>query len=256
MNPSTLRNLATSASLTISALLIAGCASGPKPGDSTSAKMEPAALALLHSVSAKLGGAQTIQVEAEHKLDPKLGLGLRIDHGDIELAVKRPNQFYALQAAGAETRTIAFDGHFLCVMHPGQKHHALEPLEAKTIEQFAQFVDERFGFRPPVADLLAGDPAKELMIDVTSARLLSQEHVGWTRCDHLRLDQAGMTTDLWVGVEDKLPRRMLTTVTDIHGHPTWDIRFSKWKLNELLDENLFSKRPAPDSQKVPMLKSQ
>jgi hypothetical protein len=218
--------------------------------------MDPGALEFLKSVSAKLGGAQTIQVEAEHKLDPALGLGLRIDHGRIKFAVKRPNQFYAIHPAGAETAEMAYDGSFLCVMHPGPKHHAIEPLKAETVEQFAQFVDERFGFRPPVADLLAGDMAAELLIDVTSARLLGRERVGWVRCDHLRLDQEGMTTDLWVSAEDRLPRRMLTTVTDMPGHPTWDIRFSKWKLNEPLDESLFSKRPASDSQKVQMLKSQ
>jgi len=258
MNTPTLRLLAGRMSLAVSALWLAGCASGPKPGDSTGtlAKMEPAALALLNSVSAKLGGAQTIQVAAKHKLDPALGLGLRIDHGSIDLAVKRPNQFYAIQPAGNATVEIAYDGRLLCVMHPGPKHHALEPLEAKTIEQFAQLVDERFGFRPPVAELLAGDMAAELLIDVTSARLLDWERVGWTRCEHLRLDQEGMSIDLWVGAEDRLPRRMLTTVTDMPGHPTWDIRFSKWKLNEPLDESLFSKRPASDSQKVQMLKSQ
>jgi len=241
----------------LSALLIAGCASGPKPADSAGnhARMEPAALALLHSVSAKLGGARTIQVEAGHKLDPALGLGTRIERGPIKIMVGRPNEFYAIQPAGFDTREIAYDGRFLCVMHPGPKNYALEPLEAKTIAQFARLVEERFGFRPPVAELLAGDMEAELLLDVTSARLLGREQVAWTRCDHLRLDQAGMTTDLWVGVEDRLPRRMLTTVTDMPRNPTSDIRFLKWKLNEPLDDSLFSKRPASGSQKVQMLKS-
>ena len=75
-------------------------------------------------------------------------------------------------------------------------------MEAKTIEQFAQIVDERFGFRPPVAELLANDMAAELLTDVTSARLLATERVGWARCEHLRLDQKGMAIDLWVGAKD------------------------------------------------------
>lgn len=255
IKPPTLRIVAGTLVLAVGTLWLAGCASTPKPGDAQGAKMEPAALALLDSVSAKLGAAQTIQVEAVHQLDPALGLGLAIDKGRIELSVKRPNQFYAIQPAGRETREIAFDGRFLCVMHPGPKHHALEPLEASTIEQFAQRVDERFGFRPPVAELLANDMAKELLFEVTSAKLLGREWVGWTRCDHLRLDQEGMITELWVATDDRLPRRMRTTVTDIQGHPTWDIRFSDWKLNQPLDESLFTKRPAADSQKVPMIRS-
>jgi hypothetical protein len=218
--------------------------------------MEPAALEVLNAVSAKLGDARTIQVQAEHTLDPALGLGGGIDRGRIELMVKRPNLFYAIQPAGSETREIAYDGAFLCVMHPGPKHHALEPLEARSIEGFAMRVQEHFGFRPPVAELLANDMAAELLIDVTSARLLGRERVGWSTCEHLRLDQEGMAIDLWVGAKDRLPRRMLITFTEMPRHPAWDVRFSKWKLNGPIEESLFSKRPAADSQKVPMLKNQ
>ncbi len=249
-----LRKLGCSLSLALGLLLIPGCASGPAPV-ATGVKMEPAALAVLKSMSDKLGSAQTVQVEAEHKLDRRLGIGSGIDQGSIELAVKRPNQFYAIQPAGLDTREIAYDGTTLCVMHPGRKHHALETLPSKNIEGFAQLVDERFGFRPPVAELLASDAQAELLFDVTSVQLLGSEHLGWTRCDHLQLGQPGMTVELWIGTADHLPRRMLMTTTDIKGHPTWNVRFTKWKLNEPLNESLFSKRPAPDSQKAPMVKS-
>jgi hypothetical protein len=63
-----------------------------------------------------------------------------------------------------------------------------------------------------------------------------------------------MTGDLWVGVKDGLPRRLLLTFTDTAGHPTWDIRLKKWELDPPVDHKLFSKRPATGSQKVPMLK--
>ncbi len=64
-----------------------------------------------------------------------------------------------------------------------------------------------------------------------------------------------MSIDLWVATKDKLPRRMLITKTDMPGNPTWDIHLSKWKLNEPIDESLFSKRPSAGWQKVQMLKS-
>lgn len=258
MKTTTYQYLLGLVAMTLGTIWLIGCASGPKADGAAPnrAKMEPAALTLLKSASVKLGAARTIQVEAEHKLDPRLGLGLAIDNGRIELAIKRPNQFYAIRPADAETREIAYDGHQLCVMYPGAGHHALEDLEARNIEDFALQMEERFGFRPPLGDLLASDMAAELLIDVTSARLLKRERVGGTDCDHLQLEQEGMTTDLWLGVDDQLPRRLLTTITDMPGDPQWDIRLSQWKLDAPLDEGLFSKRPAADSQKVPMLRSQ
>jgi hypothetical protein len=219
------------------------------------AQIDPAALALARSVAAKLGSAQTIRLTAVHHLDPRLGVGSRLEDGPLTITVRRPNRFHVIQPAGAETREIAFDGRWLCLMHPQLKHYAIERLRGDSIEQFADRVDERFGFRPPVAELLSNDFVTQLFRDVTSARLLGTERVGETRCTRLHFRQLGMTGDLWVGVDDRLPRRYLLTFTALKGHPTWDIRLSKWELNVPVDERLFSKRPPTGSQRIRMLTS-
>jgi hypothetical protein len=233
--------------LLATALMVTGCAA--------QAQIQPAARELAQAVSTKLGSARTLRLTATHKLDPALGVGAGHERGSMQITVKRPNRFYAIQPAGAETREIAFDGKSLCLMHPALKHHALVPLRAGSIEQFADRVDERFGFRPPVAELLAEDLASQLFLHVTSARITGVESVGRTRCERLHFVQPGMTGDLWVGIKDKLPRRYLLTFTGVRGNPTWDIQLTKWDLNVPVEERLFSKRPAADSQKVPMLKS-
>lgn len=219
------------------------------------AQITPEAKALADALSKKLGTAQTIQLTAKHKLDPSLGVGAKVENGPLLLTVKRPNLFYVIQPAGENTRELAYDGKMLCLMHPGLKHHALEPVKAASIEQFADRVDEHFGFRPPIAELLSSDVAGQLFVDVTSAKVMGHEKVGFTTCERLHFEQPGMTGDLWVGIKDGLPHRYLLTYTDKPGHPTWDIHLSKWELNEPVDESLFSKRPAADSQKIQMLKS-
>lgn len=219
------------------------------------AQIQPEAKALADALSQKLGTAQTIELTAKHTLDPSLGVGSKVEKGPLNITVKRPNQFYAIQPAGAETRELAYDGKTLVLMHPGLKHHATAPLKAASIEQLANRVAERFGFRPPVAELLSTDVAGQLLLDVTSAKITGTERVGWTRCQRLHFEQPGMTGDLWVGVKDGLPRRYLLTFTDLPDAPTWDIRLAKWKLNAPVDEALFTKQPAADSQETPMLKS-
>jgi hypothetical protein len=222
---------------------------------SAHAEIEPAARELAKAVTEKLGGAQTIHLTAKHHLDPRLGVGAKLEKGPLDITVQRPNKIYVVQAAGDQTRELAFDGKTLCLMHPQLKHHAMESLKAGSIEQFADRVDERFGFRPPVAELLAGDVASQLFVHVTSAKVSGTELVGWTRCERLHFEQPGMTGDLWVGVKDKLPRRYLLTFTNIKGSPTWDVRLSKWELNAPVDARLFARRPAADSSKIQMLKS-
>ncbi len=217
------------------------------------AGIAPEARALAQSVAAKLDTAQTLQVTAVHEMDPALGVGSKIENGPIQIAVKRPNQLSVVQYAGRESRVIAYDGRMVCVMRPGLKHHALEPLKADSIGKFADVLDSRFGFRPPLAELLSGDLVTQLFLDVTSASLMGKEKVGWTQCERLHFEQKGMTGDLWVGVKDRLPRRLMFTFTDLPGNPVWNIRLSKWQLNAPLDPAMFSKRPAADSTRVQLL---
>lgn len=239
----------------LAALVATSCAPTKPVPPTPLGRIDPVATAVLKASADKLGSAKTLRVAATHRLDPALGLGTAIDEGPMEITVQRPNRFHMVQHAGVETREIAYDGRQLCVMHPQLKHHALEPLRASSIEQFASRVDERFGFRPPVAELLAGDMEREVLYDVTSAQLVGSERVGGTPCQRLHFLQKGMTTDLWIAESDQLPRRMYLTITDLPGQPGWDITFTRWELDPAVDEALFSRRPAADSVKVPMLKS-
>jgi hypothetical protein len=222
---------------------------------SSRAEIEPAARALADEVAAKLGAAQTLRLTATHRIDPALGVGSRLEKGPLTITVKRPNRFHAIQQAGPETREIAYDGKTLCLMHPELKHHALESLRAGSVAQFADRVDERFGFRPPVAELLSADFATQLFRHVSTAKVTGTEWVGWTACERLHFEQDGMTGDLWVGKKDRLPRRYRLTFTDVAGSPAWDIRLKSWELGVSVDESLFTKRPPADSHKVPLLKS-
>ena len=236
-------------------LALAFALTGANFAPQSQAGIDPAAQALAREVATKLGAAQTIRLTASHKIDPALGVGSRLEKGPLEITVKRPNRFYAIQRAGQDTREIAYDGKTLCLIHPELKNHALEPLQAGSIDQFADQVDARFGFRPPVAELLSADLATQLFRQVASATVTGVEWVGFTPCERLHFEQDGMTGDLWVGKKDRLPHRYRLTFTGIAGSPAWDIRLKKWELNPPVDELLFTKRPAAGSHKVRMLKA-
>lgn len=219
------------------------------------AGIDPAARTLVEASAAKLGAAKTIQLTAKHELEAPLGGAGKLDKGPLQITVKRPNLIHVLQSAGEETREMAFDGRTLCVLHPNLRHHALETVKATSISQFGDQIDARFGFRPPLAELLAEDMAAQLFLHVTEAKVVGRERVGWTQCDRLHFVQEGMSFDLWIGVKDKLPRRLQFTFTEITGQPVWDLRMSKWVLDGPVDDALFSRRPAADSSQVKMLRA-
>jgi len=204
-----------------------GFAIGAAPKSNVAA-IDPAARAFADSVTAKLGAASTIRLTAKHRLDPRLGVGQKLEQGPLQITVQRPNRFHVFQPAGEQTREVAFDGSTVCVMHPGMKHHAIEPLKARSIDEFSDVLDRRFGFRPPVAELLGRDLGATLFRDAASARVVGFDRLGWTRCERLQIVQQGMTTDLWVGAKDRLPRKLVITFSNEPGSPAWEIKFSKW----------------------------
>lgn len=222
---------------------------------SAQAQIEPAARVLAESVSSKLGSARTIRLTAKHQLDPALGVGSKLESGPLQITVRRPNRFYVIQQAGDETRELAYDGRAFSLIQPVLKQHALEPLQAASIDQLADTVDARFGFRPPVAELLSADVGGQLFRGVTSARVTGTARLGWTRCQVLKFEQPGMTGEVWISAKDHLPLRYVMTFTGTKGSPKWDIRLSRWELNVPVDETLFSKRAPAGSARLRMLKS-
>lgn len=225
------------------------------PALSAHAEIEAPARALAEKVQSKLASASTLRLTAKHKLDPRLGVGAGHEKGPIELTVQRPNRFHAVQHAGAETRVLATNGTSFVLLHPELKHHAVAKLPTKSLDDFADLVDQRFGFRPPLAELISANFVDQLFSHVSSAKVTGTGFVGFTRCDKLEFVQDGMKGELWVARKDQLPRRYRLTFTDQPGHPTWDIRLTQWELNPAVSPQLFSPQPAADSQAAPMLRS-
>ena len=221
----------------------------------SSVQSDPKQDATLQAMSGKIGQAKTIRVTATHKIHPALNVGSGLDRAPVEITVKRPNQFYSIQQAGAETREISFDGKTLRLMHPTLKHHATKSLSASSVEEFGDRVEAKFGFRPPVAELVSSNVLAQLLRDVTTATVSGVERLEGTKCKRLHFEQPGMTGDVWVSVESNLPIRYQMHFPDVAGNAAWDIRLSKWELDGAVDEHLFTKRPAADSSEVQLLKS-
>jgi hypothetical protein len=217
------------------------------------ATIDPAAADVLRATEAKLAAARTVQLTAKHRISPSIAIG-KLDHAPLAITVERPNRFFARQGPSGKGKEIAYDGSTLRMIQPAELLHAEGTVKSSTISGFADAVDEKFGFRPPVAELLCADLVAQMARDATSVRLVGKDSVGWTSCNLIRVEQPGQITELWIGAKDQLPRRYRITFTDLKDQPTWDTRFSKWVLGAPVDTSLFTKAPPDGSMKVQMLK--
>lgn len=243
MNPScffTFRRFLGLASASLFALPLAVAA---KPHD-------PAALEVLRAVQGKLASSPTLAVEARRTTswDDK-------GDGPVSVTVQRPNRFLARQGKGNEEKTLAFDGTRLRFQLPGVLLHAEGKLKASDTPALADAMQERFGFRPPLAELLAPDLVKEMAREGATITMGKSTCVGWTKCHHLLITQPGQTTEIWVGAKDSLPRRYRITFDDAPTRPWMETRFKQWKFGVPTPSGIFSPAPAAGSHAVPLLKS-
>jgi hypothetical protein len=237
-----------------SCLLVATCILATTISATTApATIDPAAEGVLRATEAKLAAARTVQLTAKHKMSPSIAIGT-LDKAPLAITVERPNRFYASQGPVGKGKEIAYDGTTLRLIQPAELLHAEGTVKSSTISGFADAVDAKFGFRPPVAELLSADLLAQMARDATSVRLVGKTRVGWTSCHLIRVEQPGQITELWIGAKDQLPRRYRITFTDLKDQPSWDTRFSKWVLGAPVDTSLFTKAPAAGSMKVQMLK--
>ena len=211
---------------------------------------DPAALEVLRSVQAKLAASNTLSVEARRATSWE-----DQNDGPVSVTFERPNRFLAHQGTGSVEKVLAYDGTALRFLMPGVLLHAEQTLKAADTSALADAMLARFGFRPPLAELLAPDLVKEMAREGATITMGKTKCVGWTKCRHLIITQPGQTTEIWVGMKDSLPRRYRITFDDGAGQSWMDTRFKKWKFGVPTTPEQFRPAPAAGSYAVNLLKS-
>jgi hypothetical protein len=211
---------------------------------------DPAALEVLRSVQGKLASSPTLSVEGRRKTSWH-----DYQDGAVTVIVERPNRFLARQGIGSGEKIIAYDGTTMRFQLPGVKLHYEGKLNAPDSPAVADTMQERFGFRPPLAELLAPDLVKEMAREGATIRLGKAQSVGWTKCHRIVITQPGQTTEIWVGVKDSLPRRYRLTFGDPTSTEWMDTRFKKWRFGVPTATEIFRPAPVLGSHPVQLLRS-
>lgn len=219
-----------------------------------SGNVAPEAAALLRATRDKLASSPTLSVVARHEGSAEITSSTN-DSAPLFVTVSRPNRFHAHQGKGPSERLLGYDGKVLRAIFPGTLLHSVAKVPARDMAGFANAVDRKFGFRPPMAELLADDLVAEMARDGASIRVAGKQRVGWTQCHHLVITQPGQTTELWLSVKDALPKRYKVTMIDKPIMPTKTITFKKWKFGVPAEPALFAPPAPAGSHLVPFYQS-
>jgi hypothetical protein len=215
---------------------------------------------VLRQMSKKLSAAGKFSFKARREMEPDLAGGDGL-HGkaEIAVAVQRPDKVVASATILGDIRRLYFDGKQLSLVDEKKNVYATVPMAA-SLDQLPSELSKIYGFTPPLAEFLISDPYQDL-----TWRAQSVEHRGMgtiktgflglkrVRCHRLGLTGKHADSELWIAVNDLLPRRWNSKLKGSAGDVEIRLELSKWNLEAKTRDADFVFSPGKGALQVPMM---
>jgi len=223
-----------------------------KPADSTfKLVLEPRATDLLKAMSGKLAAAKsmtftaTVGYEYPSKLGPPIQYTTRYD-----VAMQRPDKLRVLSPGDGPASEFYYDGKSMTALAPVENLAAVADAPP-TIDAAlaAAFKDAAIFF--PFMDLVASDPYKALTDGAILAFYIGQSSsVGGTKTDMVAWANDEVFLQIWIGIDDKLPRRLRATFRADPLRLRHELDLSNWQLDPALPPDTFASAKAQSAGRI------
>jgi hypothetical protein len=257
-----------SAALAFSLLLAAGALAQGTPtppkaeAPATKAKrvpllVEQRAVDLIKAASARLAAANTmsftaiVDIEYPSRLGPPLAYPVRYD-----VAMQRPDKLRVLQSGAGPANEFYYDGKSIVAFLPDGNLVAVADAPP-TIGAALKFADDTAAIYYPFTDLLLPDPYAVMTNKILHAFYIGRSGaVGGVPTEVVAWATNDVFLQMWVGTEDKLPRRIRAMYANDPLKLRHDIQLSDWKLETSHAPGTFASQKAMTAPRIPFAKPQ
>src|SRR5205814_2103448 len=183
------------------------------------AAAEPDADQVLQQMSAKLAAAQSFTFKATREIDPALLAGRSApENARIVVTVQRPNKIAADSSSKDGVRHFCADGRNMSLIDVTKNLYSTVAMPT-SIDGVVAELDRKYGFTPPLAEIALSNVYQDIHQKAQGVSYLGQATAGGVACDRLALAGKIADAELWVAVNDQLPRRLIGTVKNRPGKP-------------------------------------
>jgi hypothetical protein len=207
--------------------------------------LQPQAVAILKAASARLAAAKSmaftvvVSEEGPSLLGPPL-----IYSTKSEVVLRRPNKLRVLTLGDGPASEFYYDGKLMMAFAPAENLVAVAEAPP-TIDAALEAAYETGAVYFPFTDLIVTDPYKDMSGDVTTAFYIGRSQVvGDTATDMVAFATKDIFAQIWVGVDDKLPRRLYAVYLNDPARLRHVLQLSNWELDKAVPEEAFSSSKA------------
>ena len=211
--------------------------------------LEPRAVELLQAMSQRLAAAKslaftaTASYEYPSRLGPPIVYTMRYD-----VALQRPNQLKIVVPGDGPASEFFFDGREMVAFAPAENLVAVADAPP-TIEGALKKAFDTAAIYFPFTDLLLADPYGAIAPGAILAYVVGPSAiVGGVKTEMVVWANNDVFLQLWIGSDDKLPRRMRAQFRADPRGLRHDLELSNWQLDATLPDQTFSTAKAKAGQ--------
>jgi hypothetical protein len=204
-------------------------------------QIEPKALELLKATSDRLTAAKSmtftaiVSYESPSVFGPALVYSTR-----SEVTMQRPNKLRVLTPGDGPATEFYYDGKTMTAFSPAENLVATSVAPA-TIDATLASAYDTAAIYFPFTDVVVADPYKDLAEGLKVAFYIGRSNVvAGTTTDMVAFANDNVFAQIWIGADDKLPRKLRAVYLNDPLYLRHDMDLSNWKLDPKLAADTFS----------------
>src|SRR5664279_4963023 len=229
-------------------------AAPPKKPASTEAHagLEPKAIDILKASSAKLASAKSMSFTAVVTYESPTRVGFPLSYTTkSEVTLQRPDKLRVITLGDGPASEFYYNGKTMTAFAPAENLIAVADAPS-TIDAAMEAAYRLHGTYFPFDDLIVADPYKDMAEGLKLAYYIGQSHiVGDTTTDMVAYVDNGVFIEIWIGVEDKLPRLIHAVYLDDPAQLRHNLLLSDWKLDIPVPADAFAPTNTAGAKPIP-----
>jgi len=207
--------------------------------------MEPKAIEVLKAASDKLAAANTLQFTAVSTYERAARNGQPLYYSLVhQVMVQRPDKMRVITPGDGTPDEFYYDGKTMMAYVPSSDLVAVADAPP-TIDKLVDEAWDKAAIYFPFSDIIASDPYAELSKTLKSAFYVGRSiAVGGVATDMVAVAGDDVAAEVWIGVDDHLPRLIRAAYANEPAHARYETQFSNWKLGEPVPTDAFASAKA------------
>jgi hypothetical protein len=213
--------------------------------------LEPRAIEILKAASAHLAAAKSMAFTAVVSYEgPSLFGPPLIYSTKSEVTLRRPNKLKVITLGDGPPSEFYYDGKLMMAFAPTENLVAVADAPP-TIDATLAAAYDGAAIYFPFTDVIVADPYKDMAADLTTAFYIGRSQVvGSTTTDMVAFATKDVFAQIWIGAEDKLPRRLYAVYLNDPARLRHVVELSNWQLDGPVSEDAFTSAKAGTAARI------